>query len=247
MTLLTANLEAVSSGTITLPRIGRGVMDLRLAIPRRDSRIKPLDKVELVFSSGESFKTTCLRAGPDGGFWRVLLVAGAGKMNEVEIKPKFYSIARMLTPITDAIRESGEAVGKVEISDPTPLRNWVRPQTTLSRELRALMLGFVSRPVLKSGPPLDNSDYFYRIDAAGLVNVGLEVWPEGGKYEVLEDGADTGLWTVPLSPGLEPGKTLILERDGQTVTVRVDRVEHYIGAHLRTRISVHQPEVTTWT
>lgn len=210
MAYMEANGLAVVVGTLTIPRLGRAVAELRLSAAADKAPIKAGDKVQLTFEDGTTYQMSAERAGADRGLWRVRLVGGAGGLSKV-VKPKYYQGIPAATALKDLLTEAGEEAGAVDL--PGSLNYWTRRQGPAGEAIRALFLKFPTRA--------------WRIEKDGKLWAGVEAWPAGPEVSVIAHDAIAGSYMLRSEPTLTPG--VECEAIG-----KVGRVLHRIGEKVRT-------------
>ncbi|WP_337869850.1 hypothetical protein [Meiothermus sp.] len=219
MPVLLANNAKVSEGHINLPLTGRLTATLRLAADNASASRG--EAVVLRFESGETFATTCLDVGRDGGFWRLYVVGGAGKL-DMRLRPKFYEGVPARTILLDMLQEVGEAPGSLDA--PETFARYTRYGYPAWQELRRVLLLLPERN--------------WRIMPDGGVWVGRETWPmfaeelRASRYDFVQRRH----W-FPLTPALQPGVRLHGVAGGYEAQFGpVERLTHHIGPVLRTEV-----------
>lgn len=217
MAYATANQIPISDGRLTLPEHGRGVAVLRLAQSLETEPFAKSDTVLLEFEGGKTYIMTALQVQPKGGFWSVLLVQGAGKL-ETTLRPKWYDGIAISTVLSDAIREAGEQVGTIEISGILP--KYLRRGSSLGAVLENVLYGRAER---------------YWFEANGSISVGKPNYPTREEQPIaFESRAERRSFLLPIMPDLQPRVTLAIEYAGTIYRERIGRVIHSIGQQLRT-------------
>lgn len=219
MSFLFANDIPVSSGIITIPRIGRPLAELRLG----EEALEIGEAVTLRFEDGTTYRTTVRRGGPSAGITEVFLVGGYDGLSKI-LPPKDYEGVPAALVVRDLLTEAGEQPGELDL--PTVFVRWARRGGTAAEALKAVMARLPDR--------------VWRVLPDGTTWAGAEAWPQGPEGAVVADAAPQRGWfsLLPM-PALRPGVVLRGLWDGQVRELgRVERVIHQIGAKLRTAVYV---------
>lgn len=204
----------VGEGWLSIPRAGRAVAEVRLAVSGSGQPVKEGQAVTIELQGGHSFKLTAIYAGIELGLWRVRLVGGSGKLDTM-LRPRFYRGIAARAVLADLIEEAGEKAGQLDA--PGVFSHYVR-----MAEPARLALG----TALHAQYP----GHVWRIGPDGLLNVIQDSWPDSGlALDVLEEyPAERRALCRPL-PGLHPG-TLASGR-------KIDRVRHaFSGQRITTEV-----------
>jgi hypothetical protein len=217
MALLEANGIPVVEGVVSVPRTGRAVARVRLV--EADSPVAQGDAVVLAFESGPRHQMTCERAGPGIGGQRLLLVGGAGKLDQT-LKPKSYQGIPAKLAILDVLNEVGERPGQIEANQ--VLTHYIRLGKPAYIELSRVL----------------GEGQIWRCNPDGTIYVGLE---QSLSYpntpDVLEGDFSMSRFVLPLTPDLRPPMRLEAMFLGKlTALGRVERVDHHIGGRNRTEV-----------
>lgn len=218
MSYLTANNIPVSSGLMTIPRIGRPLAELRLG---EAAELAPGEAVTLRFEDGSTYRTTVRRSGPSAGATEVFLVGGYDGLSSI-LPPKDYQGVPASLVVRDLLTEAGEQPGELDL--PTVFVRWIRRGGPASEALKAVMERLPERA--------------WRILPDGTTWAGTEPWPQGPEGAVVAEAAPQRGWfsLLPM-PALRPGIVLKGLWEGQVRDIgRVERVIHQIGAKLRTAV-----------
>ncbi|AWR86257.1 hypothetical protein [Meiothermus taiwanensis] len=220
MSYLTANGIPVSSGVVTIPRIGRPLAELRLG---EEVPLAPGEAVILRFEDGTTYRTTARRGGPSAGITEVFLVGGYDGLSKI-LPPKDYEGVPASLVVRDLLTEAGEQPGELDL--PTVFVRWARRGGTAAEALKAVMARLPDRA--------------WRVLPDGTTWAGAEPWPQGPEGAVVSEAAPQRGWFSLLpTPALRPGVVLKGLWDGQVRELgRVERVIHQIGAKLRTAIYI---------
>lgn len=218
MSYLTANNIPVSSGMITIPRIGRPLAELRLG---EVASLAPGEAVILRFEDGTTYRTTVRRSGPSAGATEVFLVGGYDGLSK-NLPAKDYQGVPASLVVRDLLVEAGEQPGELDL--PTVFVRWIRRSGPASEALKAVMERLPDRA--------------WRLLPDGTTWAGPDAWPQGPEGAVVAEAAPQRGWfsLLPMPP-LQPGVVLKGLWEGQVREIgRVERVIHSIGAMLRTVI-----------
>lgn len=220
MSYLTANSIPVSSGVVTIPRIGRPLAELRLG---EEAALETGQAVTLRFEDGTTYRTTVRRSGPGAGTTEVFLVGGSDGLSKI-LPPKDYQGVPASLVVRDLLTEAGEQPGELDM--PTVFVRWARRGGTAAEALKAVMARLPDRA--------------WRVLPDGTFWAGNETWPQGPDGAVVAEAAPQRGWfsLLPM-PALRPGVVLRGFWEGQVREMgRVERVIHQIGAKLRTAVYV---------
>ncbi|ADH63801.1 hypothetical protein Mesil_1926 [Allomeiothermus silvanus DSM 9946] len=217
MSFATVDELPISSGTLTVPRIGRPIAELQLAANRL---LLAGESVQMRFADGTTYRMVVRRSGVRGGLVEALLVGGADRLNAWLPSRDYQGVPAALV-VQDLLREAGEAAGLLEL--PTVFTRWVRRAGPAHEALLHVMARLPDRA--------------WRIRADGRVWAGLEAWPAGPEGVVVEAAPARGWYDLLPLPSLEPGVLLTAQLNGeQRLLGRVERVVHQIGPRLRTAV-----------
>lgn len=213
MAWLKANDYSVSEGSITVPRRGRMVAELRIAAPASKTPIPEDSPVTLTFQDGYTIRGRCVWAGEDSGIWRVKVVGGSNRLH-IEPRPKYYAGIAARSVLSDLLLEVGETPGRLDIAG--VFERYVRMKEPAHLALETL---------LHAKFP----GYVWRTNAAGAVDVLKDTWAAAEPLTVSETyPAERRAVCLP-RPSLLPGVTL-------PGVGRLDSVRHVVGPQLRTEV-----------
>ncbi|PZA07756.1 MULTISPECIES: hypothetical protein [unclassified Meiothermus] len=220
MALLMANRHPIARANLSIPRVGRLTARLLLAVEASRAPIRVGDSVSLILAD-MAFATTCLRVGAAGGWWSVLVVGGAGKL-DMDVRPKFYRGVRADVVVRDTLAECREKAGEIDL--PTLLPTWSRMGGPARLALSQVLEQFPGRA--------------WRVLPSGEVWVGKENWPGYDRsVDVVEAMPLLRQYQLQLEPSLLPGVRLQGYVAGKLTELgRVERVLHLIGPELRTEV-----------
>lgn len=209
MVLASVNDLAASEVTLTLPRLGRAVAEVRL---NAGPGALTVDQAVTLAIAGSSWTMAVTRSGDDRGRLRVLLVAGAGKLHQ-PVKAKYYEGIPPATVARDLLADVGETPGQIDL--PGNLQAWIRRAGPAHEALTALLALYPKRA--------------WRVQPDGSIWIGEETWPDGPAVTVLDERPAAGSYLLSLAPDLQPGMTI-------PGIGRIGRVVHRIGQQLRTEV-----------
>lgn len=218
MSYLTANGIPVSSGVVTIPRIGRFLAELRLG---EEAALETGQAVTLRFEDGTTYRTTVRRSGPGAGTTEVFAVGGYDGLSKI-LPPKDYQGVPASLIVRDLLTEAGEQPGELDL--PTVFVRWARRGGPAAEALKAVMARLPDRA--------------WRVLPDGTFWAGNETWPQGPDGAVVAEAAPQRGWfsLLPM-PALRPGVMLRGFWEGQVREMgRVERVIHQVGAKLRTAV-----------
>lgn len=213
MSLLRANDTPVAEARLSLPRSGRGVGWALLASREGPGEGEP---VTLAFQDGTEFAGTVTGAGLERGWWRVSLVLGANGLDKT-LPSRYYQGIPASTVAKDILRECGEKAGPIDLPG------------TLDRYVRIRAPAYV-----QLGNLLDTFDRTWRIRPDGTVWIGVDDYAKAPPVTVVQARPEDGYYQVELTPGFEPGRTLV-DREGKPLG-KIERVVHVIGKSLYTEV-----------
>lgn len=197
MAYASVNGHPIGTGWLSVPRAGRPVAEVRIAV---DAKKKPLaegDAATLAFQDGTQYAMTCMYAGVERGLMRVKLAGGAGKL-DTPVRPKFYRGIAARAVITDVLAEVGEQPG--DIDAPGAFEAYVR-----MAEPARLALG----TALHAKWP----QHVWRVKADGKLYVLQDTFPDFGQdLDVIEAHPGERRAVCRPVPSLQPGVTTNLGR-----------------------------------
>ncbi|MBV8929447.1 MAG: hypothetical protein JO152_10025 [Mycobacteriaceae bacterium] len=225
MSELLLNDHAVLAAVITLPRVGAWTARLEL-----DHDEAVTGAVTLRSADGAlNLRGTVRRGGVAEGYTGLLVVGGNGTL-PTELVPRFYRGVTLRVPVTDALRDAGEALAAdadATLLDNTVLDAWTRP-----RELGGTVLTDLTQRYQAA----------WRFRDDGTVWVGHETWPSVAvDYDVVadapaQDRVEIATETVPAA--LRPGTTF---RDRPVSVVEY----HHRPNAARTVVQFERPGAST--
>lgn len=152
---------AIVAGHLSLPACGAGTADLFFAEPDTAPEVGTRGALAAL---GTSRVMTVAESGEEGGYARVRLVAGAGKL-DAELEPRQYQGCLPSFVATDCLTDAGEEVGQGwSLLDDRRLQWWNRPRASLRECLRRLARL--------------RDDLRWRIAPDGSVELVSETWPD---------------------------------------------------------------------
>lgn len=214
MAYLACNDYPVAWGMLDLPLIGRGTLQAYLQAPARETPIMAETDVTVAFQDGTTHQMHCVQSGPEGAFWRVVLVSGSGGLSKV-IDARYYEDAEAETVVRDLLKDCGERPSG-DLKLPGTLPRWVRPEGPAHEALRGLMMLYPG--------------HSWRVLPDGTVWVGEEDWPKhGNEVTILDERPDRQQLTCAQDMTLLPGRLATVTKGKASAEVRAYRVKHIVN------------------
>lgn len=195
--IVTLNDLPTAKGTLVYPLTGLWRADVVLARAAADAPVQAGQEVRLAFAEVE-YRGTAVQTGPERGLWRVIAIAGRGKMGR-PVKPRTYQSMDALAILRDILGEVEELDGSSSV-DYAP-QSWVRLAGPAYGAVAALIRAAKAN---------------WRMTPEGRVWAGVDAWSTYRlQTPVLEEGP--GRVVLQLDPALTPG--VVLEGYGRVLEV----------------------------